>query len=349
MGSLDLFVLVLEYWLSSGQLQHGGSCLWSLPLWTLLHSHLFLYWGEPVFPLLSLLFTNYFPNRTPLPASFSKPTRVFNYSFFNFRHWTMTHFPPITVSGKIDPSWNGTTSRCVCGWSPWTWISIHQNLLPEVWTEHSCSIWTVRNSRLVVMKKLDESINVLWSLVNPDITIPFFHVNVSFCGNLWSKRRKYGQPWPRKLIIYYFKWGKYQRFFRWSQTFGSLWSFSYMRPGSLRVLHSLLADSSIALFRTDLWWILIILPICTERNISQFSKCSLVDKVCNGNALNYLRMFLHVFAIAWHFNNPYIFYGWSINLSVIILMTLSLSYLFGLNHLCCQPRSQFNLLQLLEM
>lgn len=52
-GSLGLFLLVPEYWLSSGQLQHGGSCLWSLPLWTLTHFHLFLHRGESVLPYSS--------------------------------------------------------------------------------------------------------------------------------------------------------------------------------------------------------------------------------------------------------------------------------------------------------
>lgn len=123
---------VPEYWFSSGQLQHGGSCLWSLPLWTHSHFHLFLHWGETMLPSFSsphsfshwalLQFFSFFPLPKPL---------FFNYSFLSFdsfilspgtclwctfRRWTMTQFPPTTtISGKVDPSWSGTTSRSVYG------------------------------------------------------------------------------------------------------------------------------------------------------------------------------------------------------------------------------------------
>lgn len=49
----SLFLLLPEYWLSSVQLQHGGSCLWSLALWTLSHFHFFLLWGESILAFLS--------------------------------------------------------------------------------------------------------------------------------------------------------------------------------------------------------------------------------------------------------------------------------------------------------
>lgn len=68
----SLFLLLPEYWLSSVQLQHGGSCLWSLALWTLSRFHFFLLWGESILPFLflSFFFSYYFPHSALLVQSF---------------------------------------------------------------------------------------------------------------------------------------------------------------------------------------------------------------------------------------------------------------------------------------
>lgn len=74
--------LVPECGLLSGQLQQGGILLWSLPLWTLSHFHLFLHWGETI---------PHFPSSFPVILSCFLP-RLCSFSFVLF-----DFFPPLAL------------------------------------------------------------------------------------------------------------------------------------------------------------------------------------------------------------------------------------------------------------